>query len=230
MPLTSFSLLAAFGAGVLSFLSPCVVPLMPGYLSYLAGTSLAEVPGQPAVRWRVSRHALWFVLGSVVFMTILGVIAAVLGDALSAYQQTLEHVGGLLLMLFGIALTGLVPLPWLSGDHRVRLKLGQSVWWRSGLVGLSFGAGWSACSTPILGAILVLTAAKSLSPLQAIIIMLVFGLGQGVPFMLTGMLVDRAGPLLRRIRRVTSVLTIIGGVTLVLIGFFLLTGLFSTAG
>lgn len=230
MPLTSFSLLAAFGAGVLSFLSPCVVPLMPGYLSYLAGTSLAEVPGQPAVRWRVSRHALWFVLGSVVFMTILGVIAAVLGDALSAYQQTLEHVGGLLLMLFGIALTGLLPLPWLSGDHRVRLKLGHSVWWRSGLVGLSFGAGWSACSTPILGAILVLTAAKSLSPLQAIIIMLVFGLGQGVPFMLTGMLVDRAGPLLRRIRRVTSVLTIIGGVTLVLIGFFLLTGLFSTAG
>lgn len=230
MPLTSFSLLAAFGAGLLSFLSPCVVPLVPGYLAYLADTSLAEVSGKPTARWRVSRHALWFVLGTVVFVTLLGVIAALLGNALSAYQQVLEHVGGLVLMLFGIALTGLVPLPWLSGDHRVRLKPGPSVWWRSGLIGLTFGAGWSVCSTPILGAILVLTAAKSLLPLQAVILMLAFGLGQGVPFLLTGVLVDRAGPLLRRVRRVTSILTVIGGLTLIFIGFSLLTGLFSTAG
>lgn len=230
MPLTSFSLLAAFGAGILSFLSPCVVPLVPGYLSYLADTSLAEVSGQPAVRWRVSRHALWFVLGSVVFVTVLGVIAALLGKAFSNYQLVLEHVGGLFLMLFGVALTGWISLPWLSGDHRVHLKPGRSVWWRSGLIGLSFGAGWSVCSTPILAAILVLTAARSLTPLQAVILMLAFGLGQGVPFLAAGILVDRIGPFLRRIRRVTSVLTMMGGVTLILIGFFLVTGLFSTAG
>src|SRR5258708_33370038 len=132
-------------------------------------------------------------------------------------------------MLFGIALTGWVPLRWLSGDHRVHLKPARSVWWRSALVGLTFGAGWSACTTPILAAILILTAARSLMPLQAVILMLAFGLGQGVPFFVTGVLVDRAGPLLRRIRRVTSVLTVIGGVTLILIGFFLVTGLFSPA-
>src|SRR5262245_40710106 len=221
MPLTSFSLLAAFGAGILSFLSPCVMPLVPGYLSYLADTSLAEVSARPAARWRVSQHALWFALGSVVFVTALGVIAAVLGQALSAYQQVLERVGGLLLMLFGIVLTGLVPLPWLSGNHRVRMKPARSVWWRSGLVGLTFGAGWSACSTPILGALLVLTAARSLIPLQAVILMLVFGLGQGVPFLVAGLLVDRASPLLRRLRRLTNILTVIGGMTLILIGFFL---------
>jgi len=230
MPLTSFSLLAAFGAGLLSFLSPCVVPLVPGYLSYLADTSLVEVSGRPAARWRVSRHALWFVLGSVVFVTLLGVLAAVLGAALATYQQVLERVGGLLLILFGIALTGWVPLPGLSGDYRVRMKPGRSVWWRSGLIGLMFGAGWSACSTPILAAILVLTAARSLTPLQAVLLMLAFGLGQGVPFLAAGILVDRAGQFLRRIGRVTSVLTVIGGVTLILIGFFLVTGLFSTAG
>lgn len=230
MPLTSFSLLAAFGAGILSFLSPCVVPLVPGYLSYLADTGLAEVPGQPAVRWRVGRHALWFVLGTVAFVTLLGVIAAVLGAAFATYQQVLEHIGGLLLMLFGIALTGLLPLPWLSGDHRLRVKPGRSVWWRSGLLGLTFGAGWSVCTTPILGAILVLTAANTLRPLQAVILMLAFGLGQGVPFLAVGILVDRAGPFLRRIHRVTSILTVIGGATLILLGFFLVTGLFSTAG
>lgn len=227
---TSISLLAAFGAGILSFLAPCVVPLVPGYLAYLAGVSLTEVSGKPAVRWRVSQHALWFVAGTVVFMTSLGVIAALLGNALSAYQQGLERVSGLVLMVFGIALTGLVRLPWLSGDHRVRLKPGRSVWWRSGLIGMTFGAGWSVCSTPILGAILVLTAARSLPPAQAVVVMLAFGLGQGVPFLLAGVLVDRAGLLLHRIHRVTSVLTIVGGVTLILIGFFLLTGLFSSAG
>jgi cytochrome c-type biogenesis protein len=228
MTLTSFSLLTAFGAGILSFLSPCVVPLVPGYLSYLADTGLAQVPGQAAVRWRVSRHALWFVLGTVIFVTLLGVVAALLSTALSTYQQVLERASGVLLMLFGIALTGLVPLPWLSGDHRVRVKPGRSAWWRSGLLGLTFGAGWSVCSTPLLGAVLVLTAASSLSPLQAISIMLAFGLGQGVPFLLAGLLVDRAGPFLRRIPRVTSILTMIGGVTLILLGFFLVTGLFST--
>lgn len=230
MPLTSFSLLAAFGAGILSFLSPCVVPLIPGYLSFLAGTSLAEVADHPSVRWRVSLHALWFVAGSVIFVTLLGVIAALLGDALSTYQQALERVSGVLLMLFGLALTGFVPLPWISGDHRVHVKPGRAAWWRSGLVGLSFGAGWSACSTPILGAILLLTAARSLTPLQVVILMSAFGLGQGVPFVATGILVERASPYLRRIHRVTSILTVIGGVTLILIGFFLVTGLFSTAG
>ena len=178
----------------------------------------------------MSRHALWFVLGTVVFVTLLGVIAALLGNALSTYQQVLERIAGVLLILFGIALTGWVPLPWLSGDHRVWVKRERPVWWRSGLIGLTFGAGWSACSTPILGAILVLTAASTLLPLQAVILMLAFGLGQGVPFLAAGVLVDRAGPLLRRIHRVTSILTVVGGATLILLGFFLVTGLFSTAG
>src|SRR5262245_58855694 len=203
MSLTIWGLLAAFGAGVLSFLSPCVVPLMPSYLSYLAGTSLEEVRHQPATRWRVGRHALWFVLGCVLLLTLLGAAAAVLGSAIYAYQRVLERIAGLLLILFGVALTGLVPAPWISRDYPVRVKPGPPAWWRSGLLGVVFGAGWSACSGPILGSILVLTAARSLHLAQGMLVMLVFALGQGVPLLVLGLVVDRAGMFLRRIRPYT---------------------------
>jgi cytochrome c-type biogenesis protein len=234
MSLTAVGLLAAFGAGVVSFLAPCVLPLVPGYLSFLAGTSLAVALSQSTaarwtVRWRVSLHALWFVVGCTLVLMLLGATAAVLGSALSAYQQVLERVGGLLLILFGVALTGLVPVAWLSWDHHVQVKPGRSAWWRSGLVGIAFGASWSACASPILGALLVLTAVRSLAVAQGVLVMLVFALGQGVPFLLVGILVDRIGPLLRRVSRYTHLFSVIGGVTLILVGVFLLTGLFSSA-
>jgi cytochrome c-type biogenesis protein len=236
MALTPIGLLAAFGAGVLSFLAPCVVPLVPGYLSFLAGTSLAVSPGHPdqsvtarwTVRRQVSLHALWFVAGCTLVLMLLGATAALVGSALSAYQQVLERIGGLLLILFGVALTGLVPVAWLSWDHHVEVKPGRSAWWRSGLVGMAFGASWSACASPLLGALLVLTAVRSLAVVQGVLVMLAFALGQGVPFLLVGILVDRAGPLLRRVSRYTHRFSIIGGVTLILIGVFLLTGLFSS--
>lgn len=227
MSLTPIGLLAAFGAGILSFFAPCVLPLVPGYLSFLAGTSLEESSNQPVARWQVSLHALWFVTGCTLIFMVLGAIAAMVGSALGMYQQVLERIGGLLLIAFGIALTGWVPIPWLSWDHRVQMKPGRSTWWRSGLVGITFGASWSACTSPILGAILVLTAVRSLVLLQGVLVMLTFALGQGVPFLLVGMVVDRAGPLLRRIRRYTHLFSVIGGITLILIGVFLVTGLFS---
>lgn len=227
---TALGLLVAFGAGILSFLAPCVLPLVPGYLSYLAGASLQEVRTQSPVNFRVSLHALWFVAGFALLFTLLGAVTAWLGLALSAYQAVLEHIGGALLILFGIALTGWLPLPWLRGTYHIQVKPGRSVWWRSGLIGIAFGASWSACTGPILGAVLVLTAGSAGSVVQGAILMLIFALGLGVPFLLVGLLVDRASAFLRRIRRVTALLTSIGAVILILIGIFLLTGLFSTAG
>lgn len=223
MSLTALGLLAAFAGGVLSFLSPCVFPLVPGYLSYLAGTSLEEAQSQPTTRWRVSRHALWFVLGFALLFTLLGVAAALLGSALRPYQQVLARIAGLLLVLFGIALTGLVPIPWVSRDHRVKVQPGQPAWWRSGLIGMAFGAGWSACTGPILGSILVLTAVRS-TLLQGVIFLLAYALGLGMPFLLVGILVDRAGTFMRRIRRYTGPLSFIGGAILILMGMLILTG------
>ncbi len=169
-------------------------------------------------------------LGTVLLLTLLGAIAALLGSAVHAYQQVLERIAGLLFVLFGVALTGLIPIPWLSGDYHIPVKPGPSAWWRSGLLGLAFGAGWSACSSPILGSILVLTAVRSPLPAQGVLIMLAFALGQGVPLLLLGLLVDRAGTFLRRVRPYTARLSQLGGALLVLLGIFLLTGLFSSYG
>jgi cytochrome c-type biogenesis protein len=223
MLLIHLGLLAAFGAGMLSFFSPCVFPLVPGYLSYLAGTSLQEAQSQPTTRWRVSLHALCFVLGFALLFTLLGATAALLGSALHTYQQVLARIAGLLLILFGIALTGLVPIPWVSRDHRAQVKQGASAWWRSGLIGMAFGAGWSACTGPILGSILVLTAASA-TLLQGVIFLLAYALGLGLPFVLVGILVDRTGTLMRRIRRYTGPLSFIGGAILILMGMLILTG------
>ena len=223
MSLIHLGLLAAFGAGLLSFFSPCVFPLVPGYLSYLAGTSLQEAQSQPSTRWRVSLHALCFVLGFALLFTLLGAAVALFGSALRTEEQILARIAGLLLILFGIALTGLVPIPWLSRDHRVQVKQGASAWWRSGLIGMVFGAGWSACTGPILGAILVLTAASA-TLLQGVIFLLAYALGLGVPFVLVGLLVDRVGILMRRLHRYTGPLSFIGGAILILMGMLVLTG------
>ncbi|MGH2459460.1 MAG: cytochrome c biogenesis CcdA family protein [Chloroflexota bacterium] len=229
LPVTSLSLLAVFGAGVLSFLAPCVLPLVPGYLAYLSDEGSAPPWGQPIARWRTARQALWFVLGFVLLYTLLGAAAAVFGGALSAYQSTLERVGGLLLILFGIAFSGLLPVPWLSGEHRIDVKPRRSAWWRSGLIGLAFGASWSACIGPILGAILVLTGVSSLALLQGMGVMLTFALGLGVPFLLVGLMADRSRPVLKRVRRYTPLLTYLGSATMILIGVSLVFGLFSGA-
>jgi cytochrome c-type biogenesis protein len=230
MSLTPVSLLAAFGAGLLSFLSPCVLPLLPGYLAYLAGTNLTEAQRQSILRWRVTLHALWFVLGSAMILMMLGAFAALFGSALSTYQQTVEHIGGLLLILFGIVLSGLLPIPWLSETYQVQVKPARSTWWRSGLIGLTFGASWSACAGPILATILVVTMVKALGVLQGVLVMLVFAAGQGIPLVLVALLVDRASTFLRRLRRSTTFLSYIASAVLIFVGVSLLFGLFSTTG
>src|SRR5258708_12656836 len=107
MSLTTFGLLAAFVGGVLSFLSPCVFPLVPGYLSYLAGTSLEEAQSQPTTRWRVSQHALWFVLGFALLFTLLGAAAALLGSALPPSPHVLAPIAPLLPFPFALPPTAL---------------------------------------------------------------------------------------------------------------------------
>ncbi len=230
MSFTSLGLLAAFVAGVLSFLAPCVLPLVPGYLSYLAGTTLEEGQIHSTIHSRVIVHAVWFVLGFAALYTVLGAAAELFGSVLVAHQQLLERIGGLLLILLGVALTGLVPLPWLSGDHRILVGPGRSVWWRSGLIGIAFGASWSACTTPVLGAMLMLTAGGRGHILQGSTLMLAFALGLGIPFVIVAVLVDRARPFLLRVRRYTALFSSIGSAILIVIGIFLLTGLFRTSG
>ncbi len=215
--------LAAFVAGVVSFLSPCVFPLVPGYLSYLAGTTVRDAGAEAGARWRVTLHAAFFVLGFILIFVMLGAVASSIGVVLKEHQLALRHVSGVLIILFGVALTGLLPLPFLQRERRLHIEQGEPALLRSALIGLAFGAGWTPCIGPILGSIFML-AQESTTLTQGVFYLFVYGLGLGVPFLLAGLLIDRVGGVVRRINRYTRPIQLVGGVVLALTGVLILTG------
>src|SRR5919204_3208164 len=223
MTVAHLGLIAAFAAGVVSFLSPCVFPLVPGYLYYIAGTTVRDVQGQTGARWRVSVHALFFVVGFALIFALLGAIASSIGATLNAHKLLLERVAGLVFARFGLFLTGLVRLPFLYQERRVHVAAAEPALLRSALVGVAFGAGWSPCTGPVLGSILALAAAGT-TLAQGVVFLLVYALGLGVPFLLVGLLIDRAGPVVRRVSRYVGPISVAGGVILALTGVLILSG------
>ena len=191
MTVAHLGLIAAFAAGVVSFLSPCVFPLVPGYLSYIAGTTVRDVQGQTGARWRVSVHALFFVVGFALIFALLGAIASSIGATLNAHKLLLERVAGRLLVLFGLFLTGLVRLPVLSQERRVHVAAAEPALLRSALVGVAFGAGWSPCIGPVLGSILTLAAAGT-TLAQGVVLLLIATCTVTLPS--SGVYVSAAGP------------------------------------
>ncbi len=223
MAITHLGVIAAFGAGVVSFLSPCVFPLVPGYLSYIAGTTAREAQREGAARWRVTAHALFFVLGFALIFALLGAAASSVGAVLSGHKLLLERVAGVMLIIFGLFLARLVPLPVLFQERRAHVAGREPALLRSALVGAAFGAGWSPCIGPILGSILALAAAGT-TLAQGVLLLLIYALGLGVPFILVGLAIDRAGPVVRRINRYTGPISILGGAIMVVTGVLILSG------
>jgi cytochrome c-type biogenesis protein len=220
----SVSVLAALIAGMLSFFSPCVLPLVPVYLGYMSGT----VVGQPQDRKQpgLLLHALLFVLGFSFFLVILGGGAGLLGSLLYPIMPYVTKIGGLVLIVFGLHLTGLISIPFLNMDKR--LELGQqrkSGYWTSLLIGLVFAAGWTPCIGPVLAAILLL-AADSRTAFSGATLMAVYALGLGIPFLVVALLINVALPVLRTLNRHLHMVSILSGALLMLMGFLLLTGTF----
>lgn len=227
MSLDHFGALAAFLAGLVSFLSPCVFPLVPGYLSYMAGTTVGEARAESGMRWRVTAHAFFFVLGFALIFVMLGAVASEIGVALHQHKLLLERTAGLLLILFGIVMTGLLPLPFVQRERRLHVERGEPALLRSGLIGMAFGAGWSPCIGTVLGSIFALAAtASTLS--QGVVLLLVYALGLGVPFLLLGLAIDRAVPVVRRVNRYIGPISVAGGVILALTGVLILSGRLAT--
>lgn len=203
----SVSLTAAFLAGVLSFLSPCVLPLVPTYLFYLGGE-----------RGRPLFNALFFVLGFGVVFFLLGLPFTLLGGLLFEYRQTLARVGGVILILFGLYMLGLRPR-WgvnLRYEGETARPLGAM------LLGASLGLGWTPCIGPILGAILTLTAVGG-----GVGLLLAYILGLAVPFLLVALFADRLKGWLRRAGRLSHYVELLAGVVLLVVGVLLLTGTYS---
>ena len=214
----------SFGAGVLSFLSPCVLPIIPGYLSFLTGLTAAELASDRRRLADVIVPAALFVLGfSIVFMA-LGASASAIGQLLGSQRQIIERIAGVALVAFGVLMLGIIRVPWLYGEARFHVNATR----RFGAVGavvmgMAFAAGWTPCVGPILGSILTLAASSS-GVGSGVVLLAAYSAGLGVPFMLVAILFGRMSGLLRWMSRHALVMNRVAGAILVALGVLVFTG------
>lgn len=213
-----YSLPVAFAAGVLSFLSPCVLPLVPVYLANLGGASTLA---PQASRWHTFFHALSFVLGFSLVFTGLGASAGLIGAVASEFW--LRRIAGVLLVLFGFFLLAAHRVSWLNYEMRFRKSFGSSTGYlRSILVGAVFSLAWTPCVGPVLGGILTL-ASSSQTAWQGVYLLLAYSLGLGIPFIAAGLALGAATPLIRWLSRNGNIISLLSGLLLIAVGILILT-------
>ena len=216
------SLLVAFSAGLLSFLSPCVLPLVPVYLASLVGP---EIFDDKATRKRmpVFLHSLSFVIGFSIVFTILGAGVGLVGFAISAHLVVIRQIAGSLLIVFGLFILAALKVPWLNFEKRLTPSQSATTGYlRSFLTGGIFSLAWTPCVGPILGGILTL-ALGSETAWQGAYLLAIYSLGLGLPFLIMGIAFDSITPLLKRIYRYTTAIHIISGLLLIAVGVLILT-------
>ncbi len=220
MDSSQLSLGIAFLAGLVSFLSPCVLPLVPIYLAQLVGQSVYQATDgqeQHPARLNTFFHSVMFVLGFTIAFVALGASASTLGGFLKAHQLLLRQIGGVLLVIIGLHLTGILKLPFLSWQKRFEFHPSRPNYVASLLVGFVFAVGWSPCISLILGAILGM-AANATTLAQGVTLLLFYSLGLGVPFLLLGLGLNQFSTLLKWLKPYIGKIEIATGVVIILVG------------
>lgn len=219
----SLGIFIAFSAGLLSFLSPCVLPLIPSYVTFITGLSLEEV--QKARRVAVV-HSLLFILGFTLIFLALGATATVLGRALLVYREWISRVGGVLIIIFGLYLLGAFNLMALARERRVHLADKPIGYLGTVLVGIAFGAGWTPCIGPILGSILIYTSSEA-DLGRGLGLLAMYSLGLAVPFLASSLAINHFITFFTRVRRHMVWVSRAGGALLIIVGVLLLTDYFT---
>ena len=220
--MSSISIIAAFSAWLLSFLSPCVVPLVPVYLSSLYGPEIFDT-GVARKRVPLLLHSLSFVIGFSIIFTTLGAIAGLTGFAINPNSALLNKIAGSLLIVFGLFMLAALKLPWLNFEKRINPSLGNTTsYLRSLLIGAIFSLAWTPCVSPMLGSILTLALASE-TAWHGAYLLAIYSLGLGLPFLIIGIAFDSISPLLRRIHRYSRIIYIISSLLLITVGVLILT-------
>ena len=219
------ALFAAFAAGTISFLSPCVLPLVPGYVSYIAGQSVLAKPTPNAASLRLQAIGLsfCFILGFTAVFVTLGASATALGQLLLAYRYELNLVGGTIVIGFGLFTLGLVRPQWLGRDFRLHLQLSNGRPLGAFLLGMAFAFGWSPCIGPMLGTILTM-GVTSATVAKGIALLTTYSLGLGVPFLLAAAFTDGLLARLKSIGRAGRLCQLAAGAVMVIMGGAMVTG------
>lgn len=224
---TGIGVAVAFLGGMLSFLSPCVLPLVPSYLSFVTGMGMEELEtGAADVRRTALLHSFLFVVGfSLVFMA-MGASASYVGQLFRQYQVWIARIGGVLVIFFGLHLLGVTPLDWLNRERRVRMQRKPVGYAGTVLVGVAFGAGWTPCIGPVLGGILTMAATQERLA-QGVSLLGVYSAGLAIPFMLSAMALTRFLEAFDRMKGYIRYVEWASGALLILVGLLLLSGQFA---
>jgi len=219
--------IAAFLAGLVSFLSPCVLPLVPGYVSLISGVGVEQLKTQESQLLRkVMLNSVAFILGfSVVFIT-LGAVATEVSQMLSRYRSTLAQIAGVVIILFGLHLTGVFKIKALYTDARLHSVKGGSTAWGAFVIGFAFAFGWTPCVGPVLTVILTFAAAQD-SITKGIALLAIYSMGLAVPFLLTALGVERFLKFYSRFRVHMHAIEVASGALLVALGVLLVLGRFT---
>lgn len=231
---TDVTIWLAFSAGLLSYFSPCVLPLIPSYLTYITGISFGELKSEEAstqVRVAVLLHSLTFIAGFSVIFIALGGLAGLASASFQTYLRDglgiIQKVGGVLIFLFGIHLSGLFHFGVLLGEKRVHLRAKPAGFLGTFLVGIAFAAGWTPCIGPILGAILAIAAGSSGGVGKGVVLLTSYSAGLGLPFLISGLMFHAFLGFFDRFKKHIRIVEIVTGFLLMIAGVLLFFDLFT---
>jgi cytochrome c-type biogenesis protein len=225
----NISIFVALSAGFISFLSPCILPLIPSYLAFITGVSIEVLTCEDSlkqVRIKVIVNSLMFILGFSLIFIALGASATFLGKFLSRNIRWFEIIGGALVILFGLHFAGIFRLRFLDREKKVHLTNKPLGYLGTVLVGMAFGAGWTPCVGPILGSILTM-AATTQNIIKGVALLAFYSLGIAIPFFISALILHKFFEYFQSVRKYFKVITIVGGILLIAVGILLVSGYFS---
>ncbi len=220
-----FEYLIAFGAGLISFLSPCVLPLIPGYISYISGQSLQEILNKKKINFF---PLILFCLGFSTVFVLLGASASFLGQTLLQNSEVLRILAGIVIIIFSLQLIGIINIPYLNFEKRFDAKESRNILFPY-VIGVAFGFGWTPCIGPILGSILALASIEE-TLTRAVILLIFYSLGLAIPFVLSGYLIQRFLLFSKNFRKNINLISKIGGIILLVTGILILTNQLQAIG
>ena len=220
-----FEYLIAFGAGLISFLSPCVLPLIPGYISYISGQSLQEILNKKEINFF---PLILFCLGFSTVFVILGASASFLGQTLLQNSEILRIAAGIIIIIFSLQLIGIINIPYLNFEKRFDAKESRNILFPY-VIGVAFGFGWTPCIGPILGSILALASIEETLS-RAVILLILYSLGLAIPFVLSGYLIQKFLLFSKNFKKNINLISKIGGIILLITGILILTNQLQALG
>ncbi|MBI1921760.1 MAG: cytochrome c biogenesis protein CcdA [Geobacter sp.] len=229
MQTDNVTFIGAFVAGLLSFLSPCVLPLIPSYITYITGLSFAELQAEHpthAVRRQTMIHSLIFIAGFTTVFVLLGASATFIGGYLQEHMGVLRKIGGVMIIIFGVHVSGIFDIGILLGEKRINIHRKPAGYLGSFLVGLAFAAGWTPCIGPILASILMVAATEG-TVAKGISLLFIYSLGLGIPFFLASLALHQFLVFFNRFKKYIRIFEIVTGVFLIIVGILVFTNYLS---